>query len=88
MGQINLRIFYYVIWKNGLVGILLPTNMAAAIWIHRDFLNFEKPQLLHLLVYRPETCRELSKRLYLRYVKILLKKSLILIFDDVVANQE
>ena len=25
------RIFYYVIWENGLVGILLPTNKAAAI---------------------------------------------------------
>ena len=23
--------FYYVIWENGLVGIPLPTNMAAAI---------------------------------------------------------
>ena len=25
------RSFYYVIWENGLVGIPLPTNMAAAV---------------------------------------------------------
>ena len=31
MGQRSSRIFCYVIWENGLVGILLPTNMAAAI---------------------------------------------------------
>ena len=31
MGQIIWRIFYYVIWENGLVDILLPTNMAATI---------------------------------------------------------
>ena len=26
------EVFYYVIWENGLVGILLPTIMAATIW--------------------------------------------------------
>ena len=31
MGQRSWRIFCYVIWENGLVGILLPTIMAAAI---------------------------------------------------------
>ena len=31
MGQRSWRSYYYVIWKNGLEGILLPANMAAAI---------------------------------------------------------
>ena len=35
------------ILENGLVGTLLPTNMAAAIQMYRDFLNFEQLQLLH-----------------------------------------
>ena len=61
MGKGSWRIFYYVTWENGLVGILLPTNMAAAVQMYRDFQNFEQPQLLHLLVYGPETCRDLSK---------------------------
>ena len=37
--QRNWKIFYYVIWENGLVSILLPTNMAAAIQMYEDFLN-------------------------------------------------
>ena len=41
MGQRSWGSFYYVIWENGLVGILLLTNMAAAI-MYRDFLNFEQ----------------------------------------------
>ena len=35
-----------------------------------------------------KTCREHSKWGYLHYVNILSKKSLIQIFDDVIANQE
>ena len=42
MGQRSWRIFYYVIWENGLVGTLLPANMAAAIEMYEDFLNFEQ----------------------------------------------
>ena len=30
------------VWENGLVGTLLPTNMAAAIQMYGDFLNFQK----------------------------------------------
>ena len=30
-GQKSWRIFYYVIWKNGLLSILSPNNMAASI---------------------------------------------------------
>ena len=56
--------------------------------MYRNFLNFEQPKLLHLLVYQPETYRDLSKRDYLHSVKILLINSLISIFDDVIANQE
>ena len=33
MGQRSWRVFCYVVWENGLVGILLSTNMAAAIQI-------------------------------------------------------
>ena len=40
--------------------ILLPTNMAAAIYMYGDFLKFEQPQLLYLLMYGPETCRDFS----------------------------
>ena len=43
MGKRSWRIFYYVIWENGLVGVLLPTNMAAAIKMYGDFQNFEQP---------------------------------------------
>ena len=32
------------------MAILLPTNMAAAIYMYGDFQNFEQPQLFHLLV--------------------------------------
>ena len=40
-GQRSWRIFYNVVWENnGLVGTLLPTNMAAAILMCGDFLNF------------------------------------------------
>ena len=70
------------------MGILLPTNMAAAFQMYGDLLNFELPSLLHLWVYRPETCREHSKRSHLHYVKLLSEKLLIQIFDDVIANQE
>ena len=52
---------------------LLPTNMAAVIKTYGDFLNFEELQLLHYLVYRPETCRDLSEQGYLNCVKILSK---------------
>ena len=31
IGQRNWRIFNYVKWKNELVGILFPTNMAVAV---------------------------------------------------------
>ena len=31
MGQRSWRIFYHVIWENGLLGILLLANIAAAI---------------------------------------------------------
>ena len=45
--------------------------------------------LTHLvLVYRAETCRDTSKWGYLRCVKNLSKKSLIQIFNDVIANPE
>ena len=33
----------YVIWENGLVGIHLPTNMAATTEIYGDFQNFKQP---------------------------------------------
>ena len=59
------------------MGILLPTDMAAAILMDGDFLSFEQPYFVHLLVYRPETCRDLSKPGYLHCVKALSKKSLI-----------
>ena len=38
------------------------------------------------MVYRPY--RDLSKEGYLHFVKLLSKKSLIQIFDDVIANQD
>ena len=50
--------------------------MAAAIQMYRDLLNFE--QLLHLLVYQPETCRDTSKWGYLHCVKVLSEESLII----------
>ena len=53
--------------------------------MYGGFQNFERPQLLHLLVYRPGTCRDVSKWGYLHCVKILSEKSLIQIFDDVIA---
>ena len=45
MGQRSWGIFHYVIvlWENGLEGVLLPTNMDAAIYMFGDFLNFEQP---------------------------------------------
>ena len=33
----------YVIWENGLVGIHLPTNMAATTEMYGDFQNFKQP---------------------------------------------
>ena len=69
--QRSWRIFYYVIWENGLVGTLLSTNMAAVIYMYGDFMNFEQLQLLHFLVYRPETCGDLSKQGYSHCVKLL-----------------
>ena len=56
--------------------------------MHKDFLNFERLQLLNLLAYHPGTCRETSTWGYLQYAKIWSKTSLIQIFDDVIANQE
>ena len=56
--------------------------------MYGDFLNFEQLSLLHLWLHRPETCRDTSKWDYLHCVKILSKKSLIGIFDEVIANQE
>ena len=35
MGHRSWRIFFYFIWENGLVGILLLTNLAAAINVRR-----------------------------------------------------
>ena len=37
---------------------------------------------------RPETCRDLSKWGYLHCLKVLSKKSVIQIFDDVIANHD
>ena len=43
MGKRSWRIFYYVIWENGLVGVLLPTNMAAAIKMYnKNVWRFSK----------------------------------------------
>ena len=42
ISQMIWRIFYYIIWENGLVGILLSTDMAAAIYMNGDFLKFEQ----------------------------------------------
>ena len=39
-------------------------------------------------MYRPETCGDLLKWGYLYCVKILSTKSIIQIFDDVIANHE
>ena len=55
--------------------------------MYQDFPKFEQSQLLHLLIYIPENCTDLSKGGYLHCVKILSKNSLIYIFDDVIANQ-
>ena len=35
--------FPYVIWENGLLGIHLPTNMAATTEMYGDFQNFKQP---------------------------------------------
>ena len=44
---------------------------------------------MDLLVYRPESSRDLSEWVYLHCLKILAKKSLIMkIFDDTIANQD
>ena len=40
------------------------------------------------MVYLPETCKDISEWGYLHCVKALSKKSLIQIFDDVIANHE
>ena len=74
--------------KNRAGGVLLPAIMAAAIKMYGDFQNFEQLYLLPLLMYRPETCRDLSEWGYLHSVKSLSKKSLIEIFDDVIANHQ
>ena len=43
MGQRIWRVFImFNTLENGLVGTLLPTNMAAAVQMYRDFLNFEQ----------------------------------------------
>ena len=47
------------------------------------FKILNSSNLLHLLVYRPETCRDLSKWGYLHCLKVLSKKSLIQIFKTV-----
>ena len=59
------------------VGEFSITFMAAAIYMFGDFLNFEQPLLSRLLVYPPETCRDLSKPTYQHCVKILSKNTLI-----------
>ena len=57
-------------------GRSLPTNMATAIQMFGDFQNFEQSYLLHLLVYGPETLRDLSKSGYIHCMNISSKKSL------------
>ena len=52
-----------------------------------NFPNFEQPQLLHLLVYQPKTCRDLLEWNYLICVKNLWKKIVNLNFGDVIATQ-
>ena len=51
--------------ENGWVGILLPIDMATAIQMFRDFLNFEQLQLLHYLECQPDICSDTSKWGYL-----------------------
>ena len=38
-GPRSWKISFYVMWENGLVGMFMPTNMAAAIYIHRYFIT-------------------------------------------------
>ena len=42
MGQKSKKIFHYVVWKNGLVGILLPTIMASVIHMYGKFQSYEQ----------------------------------------------
>ena len=69
----------FLLCYNRLVDILLPTIMAAAIKLFGDLLNFKLTTvtLELILLYWPETCRDLSKLGYQHCVKKCQKICLI-----------